>query len=91
MLSCLFIVITCWKRADLLGLLCMMFSCAFVTFPYDVPDQMWYLIVSIPDTCLLLYFYSNLYKVSLTSFFPQYNQKTYMYNTKYLSEIALKR
>ena len=27
-----------------------------VTFPYGVPGQVWYLIVSIPDLCLLLYF-----------------------------------
>ena len=26
------------------------------TFPYGVPSQVWYLIVSIPDLCLLLYF-----------------------------------
>ena len=26
-----------------------------VTFPYDVPSQVWYLIVSIPDLCLHLY------------------------------------
>ena len=35
-----------------------MFSCVFVTFPYGVPGYVWYLIVSIPDLCLLLYFHS---------------------------------
>ena len=48
-LSCLLIpcslVITCWDRADLLALLCVVFSCLFVTFPYGVPGQLWYLIV----------------------------------------------
>ena len=43
------LVITCRGRADLLALLCVMFSCAFVTFPYGVAGQVWYLIVSIPD------------------------------------------
>ena len=43
------LVITSWERADLLALLCVMFSCVLVTFPYGVLGQMWYLIVSIPD------------------------------------------
>ena len=34
----------------------MMFSCVCVTFPYDILGQVWYLIVSIPDLCLLPYF-----------------------------------
>ena len=38
------------------GLLCMMFSCVFVTFPYGVLGQVWHLIVSNPDLCLVLYF-----------------------------------
>ena len=50
------LVITCWERADLLTLLCVMFPCVFVTFPYSVPGQVWYSIVSIPDICLLLDF-----------------------------------
>ena len=50
------LVITCWERADLLTLLCVMFPCVFVTFPYGVPGQVWYLIVTIPDLCLLLDF-----------------------------------
>ena len=44
-------------RAVLLTLLCVVFSCVFVTFPYGVPGQVWYLIVSIPDLCLPLNFY----------------------------------
>ena len=37
--------ITCWERTGLLALLCVMFSCVFVTFPYGVPGEVWYLIV----------------------------------------------
>ena len=47
---------TCSKMADLLALLYVIFSCVFVTFPYGVLGQVWYLIVSIPDICLLPYF-----------------------------------
>ena len=36
-------------NGDLLALLCMVFSCVFVTFPFGVLGQVWYLIVSIPD------------------------------------------
>ena len=58
MLSCLVcsIVITCWERADILAHLCVLFSCVFVTLTYGVSGHVWYLIVSIPDHCLLLYF-----------------------------------
>ena len=37
----------------------VMFSCVFVTFPYFILGQMWYLIVSIPDLCHLPYFTLN--------------------------------
>ena len=37
-------------------LLFVMFSCVFVTFPCGILDQVWYLIVSIPDLCRLSYF-----------------------------------
>ena len=53
------LVVTRLKRADLLTLLCVMFSCAFVTFPCGVLGQVWYFIVSIPDLCLLPYFHKN--------------------------------
>ena len=60
MLSCLFLA-GLWSPAgqmtDLLALLCIVFSFVFVTFPYGVSGQVWYLIVSIPDLCLPLYFY----------------------------------
>ena len=49
------IVVICWKRAGLLVLLYDVFL-YFVTFPCDVLDQISYLIVSIPDLCLLPYF-----------------------------------
>ena len=39
-----------------LGSLSVMFSCVFVTFPHGVLGQVWYLIISIPDLCLLPYF-----------------------------------
>ena len=41
------LVVTCWERADLLAL---------VTFPCGILGQVWYLIVSFPDLCLLSYF-----------------------------------
>ena len=44
-----------WKRADLLAFLYVMFSCFFFAFPYSVLGQVWYLIVSIPELCLLPY------------------------------------
>ena len=46
---------TCWEMADLFAVLRVMF---LVTFPYGFLGQVWYmyLIVSIPDHCLLPYF-----------------------------------
>ena len=51
------LMVTSMERAGLLALLCAMFYCVFVTSPCGVLGQMWYLIVSIPDICLLTYFY----------------------------------
>ena len=34
----------------------VMFNCIFVTFPFGILDQLWYLIVSIPDLCCISYF-----------------------------------
>ena len=59
------LVVTCWERADLLALLYVMFSCVFVTFPYDVLGQVWYLIVLIPYLCLLFYFYCYFFRLPL--------------------------
>ena len=56
------LLVTCWERADILALLYTMFSCVFVTVPYGVLGQVWYLIVSIPDLCLLPYFHSVCFK-----------------------------
>ena len=57
---CSLVVASC-ERADLLALLYVMFSC--VTFPYGVLGQVWYLIVSISDHCLLPYFYLGKLKI----------------------------
>ena len=40
------LVVTCRERADLLAL---QYVTLFITFPYGVLGQVWYLIVSIPD------------------------------------------
>ena len=40
-------------------------SCVFVTFPYGAPGHVCYLIVSIPDLCLLLYLYEKFEKGDL--------------------------
>ena len=50
------LVIACCKRADFLALLCVLFSFVFVTFRYGVLGLVWYLIESIIDLCLFLYF-----------------------------------
>ena len=54
------LVVTCWKRADLLALLSVMVYCVFVTFPYGILCQVWCLIVSVPDLGLLSYFACNI-------------------------------
>ena len=50
------LVVTYCERTDLLAFLYVMFCSVFVTFPYTVSGKMWYLIVSIPDICILPYF-----------------------------------
>ena len=50
------LMVTCWEYANLLALLYVKFYCLFVTLQYGVLVQVWYLIVSIPDLCLLTYF-----------------------------------
>ena len=42
------------ERADLLALVCDVY-CDFVIFPFGIPGQAWYLIVSNPDPCCLSY------------------------------------
>ena len=34
-------VVLCWERAGILAILCMVFACVFVTFPYDNLGQVW--------------------------------------------------
>ena len=48
-------VVTCWERADLLGLVCGVLL-RVCHFPIGILGQVWYLIVSIPDFCTLTYF-----------------------------------
>ena len=50
-------------RAEYLALLCVGCSCVCVILPYGVPGRLWYLIVSIPDLCLPLYFYASYLKM----------------------------
>ena len=52
-------VVTCWERGNLLALLYVMFYCVFCYFPCGVLGQVWLLITSIPDLCLLTYFKAN--------------------------------
>ena len=52
------IVVTCWERADFLALVGDVY-CIFVTFPCVILGQVWYLIVSFPDLCLVSYFKLN--------------------------------
>ena len=61
------LVVTCWKRADLLALVCDVY-CVFVTYSYGIRGQVWYLIVSIPDLCWLSYFYA--YAISTEAWCP---------------------
>ena len=42
------------EMADLLALV-VDFYCIFVTFPFGILGQVWHLIVSFPDLCLLSY------------------------------------
>ena len=53
------LLITYWKRADLLALLYVTLCCVSATFPDSVLGQVWYLIVSIPGGCLLPYVYEK--------------------------------
>ena len=44
------------KRADLLALVCDVY-CDFVTFPFGILGQVWYLKESISDPCCLSHLY----------------------------------
>ena len=54
-------------------LLFVMFNCDFITYPCGILDQVWYLIVSIPDLCRLSYFVENVQYETETCFvnFPR--------------------
>ena len=49
------LVVTRWERADLLALVGDVY-CIFVTSPFGILGQVWYLIVSFPDLCFLSHF-----------------------------------
>ena len=51
--------VTCWERAYLLALVGDVY-CIFVTFPCGILGQVWYLVASFPDLCLLSYFKSKI-------------------------------
>ena len=52
------IVVTCWKRVDILALVCVL-NFVIVTFPFGYLGKVWYLIESIPDLCPFLTFILN--------------------------------
>ena len=56
-LSCMLLA-ALW-RPDHFTLLYVISICVFVTFRYGVLGQVWYLIVSLPDLCLLPYYVTN--------------------------------
>ena len=64
------------KRVDLLALLYVVFSCVFVTFPYGVLGQVWYLIVSIQDLCLLPYVEEKIEKCEACQIFDSFFVKS---------------
>ena len=61
----------------------MMFPCVFVTFPYGVPGQVRYLIVSITDTCFLLYL---LFCVFPVLFFARIDKSKCVIQNKYFCD-----
>ena len=78
-------MVTYWERANLLALLYVIFSCAFVTFSCDVLGQVWYLIVSLPDLCLLTYFVA----VFLTEcFIEMHDFENHMFNFYYTAQVG---
>ena len=56
------------KRWPLDSLECDCFLLVIVTFQCVVLGQVWYLIILIPDICLLPYFFNNLFLSKLTAF-----------------------
>ena len=64
---CCCLEFTCWKRDDLLALVCdvLLGRCHF---PFGIMGQVWCLIVSIPDLCPLSYFSNCFYLTRFISF-----------------------
>ena len=77
------LVVTCCERADLFALLFLMFYCIFVTFPYGVVGQVWYLIVPIPDLCLLPFYFLIIYLV-FTTLHTGHAMGLHMFSFKYI-------
>ena len=71
------LVVICWERANHLALFYVMFSCVFVTFQYGVLGRVWYLIILIPDPCLLPYFYY----ISIVVILPLWKDKRNVINS----------
>ena len=72
------LVVTCKERADFLALLYKMFFSVFVTFPYGIQGQVWQLIVSNPELCLLPYFalHTHVRHMKHLSFYIIYRRAT---------------
>ena len=58
------LVVSWREKADLLALVCDVY-CDFVTFPFGILRQVWYLTVSIPDPSCLSYFAHNVYYIEI--------------------------
>ena len=71
-------VVTCRERAYLLALVGDVYR-IFVTFPFGILGQVWYLIVSFPDLCHLSYFESTVNFEKL--FFTILSGQIYTWNT----------
>ena len=59
------LVVTCWEMLDLLALFGDV-NCILVYFPCGILGQVWYLIASFRDLCLLSYFYHMTTRVNDT-------------------------
>ena len=58
------LVVTYWERASLSALDC---GISFCHIPIGILGQVWYLIVPIPDLCILTYFVFSCVPAGLTS------------------------
>ena len=66
---------TCWENEDLLALL-YLYSTVFITFPYGIQIQVWYLTVSISDIC-----FDSLHRSSLLMNIDERYNKSHAPNT----------